>query len=313
MKILMLIFSLLIFSDIQACSRLFWNENSQAKIVGRSMDLFISDEPELWVNPRGLSHTSTVDDNGLEWTSLYGSVSISAFRLKEFTTDGMNERGLAVHLLALKETKYEKRDQRPGIHYGHWPQYLLDTCQTVKEALDAHQKFQVVCVPLNQFEWPLHLMIEDASGDSAIVEFANGQMKVYHGTEYQVGTNGPTYDEHWTNLTSYEGFGGLKPLPTGQDSASRFVRAWTHLNQLPEPQDPDEAVTLLREAMGSVRQKDHVVGTNMTVSTLWISVLDLTHRIYYFMPQGQSDVLRVDLSELNFSEDAPVQKINFKP
>ncbi|MBS3904610.1 MAG: linear amide C-N hydrolase [Simkania sp.] len=301
---------LLAFVDTEACSRLFWNENHQTKIVGRSMDLFYSDEPEMWINPRGMSHESKIDDNGLEWTSIYGNVSVSAFHSKDLVSEGVNEKGLAVHLLILQGTTYENRDQRCGIHYGLWPQYILDTCQTVEEALDAHQKFQVICVPVKGLEWPLHLMIEDAMGDSAIIEFVDGQMNIYHGAEYQVGTNGPTYDRQLANLRNYEGFGDSQPIPTGPDSISRYVRASTHLTQLPEPHDANEAAILIRSATETVIQKDHVVNANTTLSTLWISVSDLTNRIYYFFPQDQSHGIRINLLDLDFSEDTPVQKLD---
>lgn len=81
---------------------------------------------------------------GLEWTAIHGSVSISAFHVKDLITDGLNEQGFAVHALALGLTQYEERNDRPGIHYGEWLQYLLDTCKTVEEALNAHNNFQVV-------------------------------------------------------------------------------------------------------------------------------------------------------------------------
>jgi penicillin V acylase-like amidase (Ntn superfamily) len=32
--------------------------------------------------------------------------------------------------------------------------------------------------------WALHLTVEDADGDSAIMEFANGELIVHHGREF---------------------------------------------------------------------------------------------------------------------------------
>ncbi len=312
------IFHSLFFLELESCTRLFWNDNGQAKIVARTMDLFISDEPQMWTNPRGIHHQSKVDDNGLEWTSLYGNVSISAFHMKDLTTDGLNEHGLAVHALALVATQYEKRDDRPGIHYGEWLQYLLDTCQTVEEALDAHDNFQIVPIAVNGFVWPLHLMMEDATGDSAIIEFVEGQMNVYHDSQYRVGTNDPTYDKQLKNLATYEKFGGTKPLPTKTDSVSRFVLASAYLKELQEPSNVDEAITLTQQTIARVFQKDNVstnagisfMGSELRTSTLWTIISDLTHRAYYFFPTGQPDSIHLNFSDLNFSEGAQVEEIN---
>lgn len=305
----------LFFFEVEACTRLFWNDNAQAKIVARTMDLFISDEPQIWMNPRGLRHKSKVDANGLEWTSIHGSVSISAFHVQDLITDGLNEQGFAVHALALGSTQYEKRNDRPGIHYGEWLQYLLDTCKTVEEALNAHNNFQVVPIAVNGFVWPLHLMMEDATGDSAIVEFVGGKMKIYHSLHYQVGTNDPTYDEHLKNLSNYEEFGGTQSLPTKTDSISRFIRASAYLKQLPAPKNTDEAITLIRHTISRVFQKDNVskniginfMGIELRVFTLWTAISDLTHRSYYFFQTDKSDGIRLDLSEFNFSESAPIE------
>lgn len=304
--------------EAESCTRIFWNDKPQAKIVARTMDLFISDESQIWINPRGLYRESKVDANGLKWTSIYGSVSISAFHVKDLITDGLNEHGLAVHALALGSTQYEKRNDRPGIHYGEWLQYLLDTCQTVEEALYAHHHFQVVPIAVNDYVWPLHLMMEDAKGDSAIVEFVDGQMKVYHSPQYRIGTTGPSYDEHLKNLLNYEEFGGTEPLPDKTDSISRFIRASAYLKQLPEPTNTDEAITLIRHTISRLFQKDNVskniginfMGCELRVSTLWTAIADLTHRSYYFFPTGTSCGIRIDLSELELSESAPIEFIH---
>lgn len=309
MKILAIacVCNLLVIFNAESCTRLFWNDNNQAKIVGRTMDLFCSDEPEMWVNPRGINRSSSVDENALAWTSLHGSVSISAFHLKDFTTDGMNEHGLAVHLLALQATKYENRDSRPGLHYGEWPQYLLDTCRSVQEALDAHAKFQVVPIASGGLVWPLHLIIEDATGDSAIIEFIDGQMKVYHGTGHVVATNDPTYDEQCIHLASFENFGGTLPLPTKTYSSDRFVLASASLKQLPKLESSHDAIALLKASIDTVVQKENAFPNGMRVSTLWSSILDLTNKTYYFFPENRSDGLRINFSELDFTAGAPMK------
>ena len=40
-------------SEADACGRVFWNSNKQAKVVARTMDLYMSDEAQLVFYPRG--------------------------------------------------------------------------------------------------------------------------------------------------------------------------------------------------------------------------------------------------------------------
>lgn len=53
-------------------------------------------------------------NNSLKWTSKYGSVVTTGFDLA--STDGINEKHLAAHLLYLVESDYGKRDEKiPGL------------------------------------------------------------------------------------------------------------------------------------------------------------------------------------------------------
>ena len=40
--------------DRPMCTRIFWNDNPIAKVVSRTIDWEVSDEPGMWVLPRGL-------------------------------------------------------------------------------------------------------------------------------------------------------------------------------------------------------------------------------------------------------------------
>ena len=50
-------------------------------------------------------------------------------------------------------------------------------------------------VEANGHKANVHLAMEDASGDSAIVEYIGGKPVVHHGRQYTSMTNDPTYDE----------------------------------------------------------------------------------------------------------------------
>ena len=93
------------------CSRVFWPDSPIAAVAARTMDWAISDQPEIWCCPRGMSRAGGDDPHALTWVSKYGSVLVSGFGVG--ITDGINEVGLGYHLLYLEETTYEPADARP--------------------------------------------------------------------------------------------------------------------------------------------------------------------------------------------------------
>lgn len=284
------------------CSRVFWNNDAQAKISGRTMDLYISDRPKLVVFPRGVARKGSLAENSLTWKSRYGSVAVTAFDTA--TTDGMNEKGLVIHLLYLHGTEYEQRDKRPEVSNVLWGQYFLDNFLSVQEALTHLNDFQVISSRVHDREWPLHLAMEDSSGDSAILEYVKGKLIVHHGPQYTVLTNEPLFNEQLENLKKYKLFGGNLPLPGDIDPLSRFVRAASFLKTLPKPKNDVEAVagvlSVIRTTMSPFGATD--TSGNVTEDawpTRWVSVADATNTLYYFNATSTPNLLWVDLKTLD--------------
>ena len=63
---------------------------------------------------------------------------------------------------------------------------------------------QLVMVSAHGFDATLHLAIEDADGDSAIMEFDGGGPVIHHGREFTLMTNDPTYDEQLELLAAQD-------------------------------------------------------------------------------------------------------------
>jgi penicillin V acylase-like amidase (Ntn superfamily) len=85
-----------------ACTRVLWNDNKLAVVVGRSMEWPESTQPMLTVLPRGMKRDGgragsevIVKDNPARWTSRYGSLVTTIYGIG--TADGLNERGLGAH------------------------------------------------------------------------------------------------------------------------------------------------------------------------------------------------------------------------
>jgi len=299
-------------ADAQACSRIFWNSNDQAKVVARTMDLFMSDAARIVATPRGIARVSdTGDGKPLAWTARYGALVVTAFGIA--TSDGLNEKGLSANVLYLDKTVYETRDGRPGLANALWAQYVLDNFATVQEVLDGLKAVQIVSVAAGGQEWPVHLSVADASGDSAVVEFVDGKMVVHHGREFTVMTNEPPLDWQLVNLKRYRTFGGTEVMPGDIDPASRFVRASSYLAMLPKPQSLVDAVAGVYSIARNVAVPPGAVDTSGqedvsdTWDTLWTSVADITNGVYYFQSMRAPDLYWVDLSKLDLGEGAPVR------
>lgn len=314
-KKLILILLCLGWSTSQSCTTAFWNSNAQAKVVARSVDLFTPDLPKIAVLPRGMERNGGVDENSLKWKSKYGSVVVTEFN-SNAVSDGINEQGLTAHLLYLTGSSYEKRDASiPALSNTLWAQYLLDNFKTVNEAISAIESFQIVETIVFNQKWPLHLNIQDPSGDAAIIEFIDGKKIIYHGTQFTTMTNEPAFNIQLENLKRYQSFGGTLSLPGDSDPLSRFVRVATYLKTLPTPKDVREALAGVLSVMRTAMVPFGAVDTsgNKTEDawpTRWVSVADLTHKTYYFSSTTTTNIIWLELDKLDFSEGKPVLSLD---
>lgn len=204
---------------------------------------------------------------------------------------------------------------KPSISNALWAQYILDNFTTVKDALEGTKTLQIIATKVHGKTWPIHLAMEDTTGDSAIVEFIDGKMHVYHGANYQVMTNEPPYNVQLTNIKRYQGFGGKLSLPGDTDPLSRFVRVATFLKTLPAAKNELEALagvlSVIRTAMVPFGAVD--TSGNKTVDawpTRWVTLADVTHKTFYFNSTSAPNLIWLDLNKINFAEGAPVLSID---
>ncbi|HUZ90367.1 MAG TPA: linear amide C-N hydrolase, partial [Methylocella sp.] len=174
-------------NTLAACSLAFINDRKIAKIVVRSMDLPVAlpERPKFFVFPRGMARNSQmsvipgikakiegVGPDTMRWTSKFGCAAMVSF--EGGTTDGLNEKGLAAHMLVLGESQLEPPDDRPVLPDTYWAQYVLDNFATVKQVVEAHRggSFRIAAAWSTDLGYPkhlpTHLAVQDFSGDSAI-------------------------------------------------------------------------------------------------------------------------------------------------
>lgn len=305
-----------------ACTRILWNDSGKGVLVSRSMDWVGSSDPRLLVLPRGMQRNggqfgraTVVAENPARWTSRIGSVVVTSQNAG--TPDGMNEKGLGVHALWLNATDYGPRDaSKAGVQAALWSQYLLDNAATVNEALALQQGIQPVSVSLGSLRIPLALAIEDASGDSAILQYIGGQLVVHHGPQYRVLANDPDYDAALADLQRYDFTNATRdiPLPGNTNSHDRFIRANFYIDFLrtTKPRTVTEAEASLLSVARNV--SDPIGAPYETPGTVdetdYRTLANLTAKVYYFEASRGLAILRTDLKRLNFAKGAPVLTLN---
>lgn len=296
------------------CTRVIWPDANGAVVVGRNMDFHKDLATNLWTQPRGIRRDDGVRGE-LSWVSKYGSVIATAFDM--ISVDGLNEAGLAGHVLWLAESSYAATDaSRTQLSQAVWLQYFLDNFASVAEAVEWISATQVQVVqmsdPTGGNPPTVHLALDDATGDSAIIEYIDGEPRVYHSRDYQVMTNSPTYDQQIELVKTFEGLGGDKPLPGSTLASDRFARASYYLSRLSQPKTQLEGIaamfSVIRNAAQPFRLPDP--GKPDASQTIWQCVSDLTHRRFVFESTTRPNIVWMNLDDMDFSEGSPQLKLD---
>jgi choloylglycine hydrolase len=283
------------------------------------MDWPESTQPILTVFPRGLQRDGGRGEGEIvekntpaKWTSKYGSLVTTLYGMG--TADGFNEKGLGVHLLYLNATDFGPRDKnRPAVQAGLWGQYLLDNAANVAEALKLLEGIQIIMVEANGHKANVHLAIEDASGDSAIIEYIDGKPVIHHGRQYKIMTNDPTYDEQLALLKKqdFSKPSSDMPLPGNVNPVDRFQRAAYYKALLPEPKNEREAVASMFAIARNVSVPFGAPYKGFGIyNTEYRTVMNLTGLRYYFELTTSPNVIWADLAKFDLAPGAPVMILN---
>lgn len=99
--------------------------------------------------------------------------------------DGMNEKGFAVGMMAVDHAEGPTGTGKPRVGGLGIQRLLLDRAANVSEAIMLMEKHEV-----NSDTPPVHYLLTDRTGDTAVVEFTGGQLRVIRNeTPWMVSTN----------------------------------------------------------------------------------------------------------------------------
>lgn len=305
---------LLTVSTAYPCSRVLWAPKDGLVFVGRTNDWTGKMDSTFRLFPRGIERVGAVAENPHKWSTKYGSVALTGYDMG--THEGINEKGLSVHVLFLADVcDFGPRDpKREGIGIMQWSQYYLDNFATVAEAVEAHKTIPWQIEPMvlpNGAKTTLHVSIEDKTGDSAVIEYIGGKAEIHHDKRYTVMTNEPAYQKQIENLKQYRTFGGDKPLPGERKSMDRFVRAAVYVNALPKPNDQGEGAAYIFSVMRNVSVPFGLGDPERpNISpTYFRTVMELSGGRYYFESTLAPNVVWIETSKLNFSKGMDEQEL----
>ena len=169
-----------------ACTGITIKPKDGSIIFARTLEFAMDLKSNIIVVPRGKEYVGTApgDKPGLRWKTKYGIVGTNAFDLP-VTVDGLNEKGLSVGLFYFPGfAKYQEvKADDVGKALAPWElgSFLLGTCSDVKEAVAAAKSVRVGEVVQKDmgFVPPVHYIVTDASGNSVVLEYIGGELKVH--------------------------------------------------------------------------------------------------------------------------------------
>ena len=178
--------------------------------------------------------------------------------------DGMNECGLAVGVMKVYEAQPPNDPNKVNINICTAIRLMLDKAQSVDEALSLLGEYNIPSIMG-------HYLIADARGNSAVVEFVDGEMKVIR-------------NEHpWQVSTNFV----LSRFPESERGAQcvRYDLAYKTLEQAQGRMSHEEAMTLL---------------SNIQAGSIWSLVYDMVNgEIDIVMGRNYSQVHHFTLSMKN--------------
>lgn len=219
-------------------------------IFGRNFDWYVHPALILFTNPPGAyASVSMVDISYLG----YGKEEPSWSERRRLVAapylpfDGMNVYGLTVGIMAVPYAGGGEDPNKVTIGGLHAVRLMLDYARDVEQAISLLEDYNIDFEPGP----PLHYLISDSSGNSAVIEFIDGEISVIRNSEqWQVATNFVISHSRSQDRAYY---------------CWRYRRAYHILEQAEGNTSENEAMALLEGVSQSGR-----------FHTIWSAVYDMT-------------------------------------
>ena len=327
---------ILLVHNAFACTHIITKSKDQSLIVGRTMEFGPNLKSEIKVKPKGFQFgKSDTQPKNKTWTGKLNFIYLNAFGI-DMAVDGMNEKGLSISALYLPGyTEYRKEpapDKDNNIPYYQLGEYILSQFERVDDVKKDIENIVIYDQGLDlpghpNTTFPLHFAVTEKSGKSIVIEFNQGQTKIYD-NPLGVLTNSPTFDwqlnnlKNYANLTPYspneitvDGYhysatgqgGGMVGLPGDTTPPSRFVKMALLTKTAKEVENANDAVILTQHILNNVYIPNGTVrgvkGSDDTETTQWTVFKDLTNNILYFKSYYSPNLQFIDTKKINYKNN----------
>ncbi|MBN1563233.1 MAG: linear amide C-N hydrolase [Anaerolineae bacterium] len=179
--------------------------------------------------------------------------------------DGMNKMGLAIGMAAVSPSATPTDPNRPTIGSLGIMREVLDHAATLDEAITIFEQFNI---DMGDGP-PIHYLIADMHGDSALIEFYQGDMVVQRST-----------DQAWDMATNFI----RASVTSGQPESHcwRYAEISAQLTASAGIITPDAALTLLSEVAQSNTQWSVVY--SMGTGEVYVAMNRQYNQVYSFRP-----------------------------
>ncbi|MFZ5517957.1 MAG: linear amide C-N hydrolase [Candidatus Zhuqueibacterota bacterium] len=241
---------------------------SQSMVFSRNFDFFHRPTLMLFTDPpNGCASVSMVD---MYYLGYDGSRSLETLDDREILLqapylpfDGMNEYGVTIGMMAVPNAEPPFDPNKVTIYELALIRLVLDYATTTEDAIRLIGKYNLAVGSI-----PVHFLIADPSGHSAVIEFVNGKMHVLPNTEL------------WQVATNFIIYGSNAPEQT---SCWRYDAAYSDLKKATGKKTRDSAMVLLQR----VAQE----------STMWSIVFDMSNvKVQVTVGQNFSQVYSFDVT-----------------
>jgi penicillin V acylase-like amidase (Ntn superfamily) len=273
------------------CCTTFCLDSPDGPVFGANLDLFIPGDGLVFINQRGVAKSGfgpSTTGVVVKWVSRYGSVTFNLAG-REWAFSGMNEAGLVLSSMELLRSQFPERDERPSLPIGPWAQYILDTCGSVREAINAASR-----VRIEDAAPPVHFLIADADGNGAAIEWVDGKLVCHTGGSLPV--KAMTNMRYRRALAAYERGGPKWWWSNPGESAERFAAAQARNESF----NADADTTAVEYAFETLT---HVVAAP---HTRWNIVYDVPKREVWFRSVQSPAVKHLALGAFDLSCGGPV-------
>ena len=299
-----------------ACTAVEVKAKDGSIVAGRTMEWAYDMDWRLLFYPAGTSYQltapSSVKLQPLVYKSKYAVLGIGTGLANDSMLEGQNSAGVGLSgnfLPGFTEYQTVTAKDKKYLSILEFSHFILSNFGSVSEIKEALPKFKVWGVQLSNLpvEPTIHFMITDKTGANIVVEFIDGQMKIFDKT-VGVMTNSPNYDWHMTNIrnylnldnsgvsartsklgnvTSFGQGGGAVGLPGDFTPPSRFVKTTFLANYTNQAVNAQDAVNEVGHILNDVDIPKGVVastanGKQISDYTQWVAIKDLNNQKLYF-------------------------------